>query len=87
MQVSKEISKLDPRLQVVTVYGGASISNQLNRLRNPVDVVVGTPGRVLHFLDSGDLQLDNVKALVLDEADQMLDIGYVFFFFAIIFLL
>ena len=44
-------------------------------LSRPVDVVIGTPGRALHFIEEGTLLLDNIQAFVLDEADQMLDTG------------
>jgi len=76
VQVSREIEKIDSSLRTATVYGGASMNVQSRELSNPVDIVVGTPGRVIHFIEEGTLILDSVKAFVLDEADQMLDFGF-----------
>merc|ERR1712137_307479 len=76
LQVNHEIEKIDRSLNSVTVYGGASMSTQARALERPVDIVVGTPGRVIHFIQDGTLNLSCVKAFVLDEADQMLDIGF-----------
>ena len=73
--MNREIEKIDPNLNSVTVYGGASMVVQARALSRPVDIVVGTPGRVIHFIEEGTLKLDAVKAFVLDEADQMLDFG------------
>lgn len=64
------------RLKVAIVYGGTSISHQINDLRR-CDIVVGTPGRMLDHLERGTVNLDHVKVLVLDEADRMLDMGFV----------
>ena len=63
-------------LQIEAVYGGVSIGNQIKRLPY-ADVVVGTPGRILDHIDRGTINLRNVKILVLDEADRMLDMGFV----------
>jgi ATP-dependent RNA helicase DeaD len=65
------------RLRVLTVYGGVSIERQMNELRRGVHVVVGTPGRVIDHMKRGTLTLDGVKAMVLDEADRMLDMGFI----------
>ena len=62
--------------QVVPVYGGARIGPQITALQNGAQVVVGTPGRVIDLLDRGVLRLDRARMVVLDEADQMLDIGF-----------
>ncbi len=62
--------------RVLTVYGGVAYHDQLSSLRNGVDVVVGTPGRLLDLVDRGNLDLGQVKVLVLDEADKMLDLGF-----------
>ena len=62
--------------RVLTVYGGVAYHDQLSSLRNGVDVVVGTPGRLLDLVDRGNLDLGHVKVLVLDEADKMLDLGF-----------
>jgi len=62
--------------RVLTVYGGVGYQDQLSSLRDGVEVVVGTPGRLLDLFDRGDLDLGHVKVLVLDEADKMLDLGF-----------
>ncbi|MFO0941412.1 MAG: DEAD/DEAH box helicase [Pirellulales bacterium] len=63
-------------LRVVSIYGGADYQPQLRALRSGVDVVVGTPGRVIDHLERGTLSLDALKCLVLDEADEMLSMGF-----------
>ena len=79
IQVSTEILSLRsgalPR--VAPVYGGASIGEQFRRLAMGVDIVVGTPGRVLDHLERGSLDLSRLEVLVLDEADEMLDMGFI----------
>jgi ATP-dependent RNA helicase DeaD len=67
----------DKRLFVLPVYGGQSIDRQIQRLQKGVQVVVGTPGRVLDLLSRRDLRLDQVNWLVLDEADEMLNMGFI----------
>lgn len=62
--------------RVLTVIGGASIDTQLQKLAAGVDVVVATPGRLLDLIERGALQLQNLKTLVLDEADKLLDLGF-----------
>lgn len=77
-QVSKHLrmfSKYKP-LNVACVYGGAAINPQIENLKI-ADVVVGTPGRILDHIQRSTLSLRNVKILVLDEADRMLDMGFV----------
>ena len=71
----KGFSKYKP-LSVVAVYGGVSINPQMDALPK-ADVVVGTPGRILDHLERGTLNLSNVQTLVLDEADRMLDMGFI----------
>ena len=61
---------------VVPVYGGARLGPQITALQDGAQVVVGTPGRVIDLLDRGVLRLDRARMVVLDEADQMLDIGF-----------
>ena len=61
---------------MLTVYGGVGYDTQLNTLARGVDVVVGTPGRLLDLADRGALDLSHIKVLVLDEADEMLDLGF-----------
>ncbi|WP_163831946.1 DEAD/DEAH box helicase [Spartinivicinus ruber] len=62
---------------VLPIYGGQSYSVQLRQLKRGVHVVVGTPGRVMDNIRRGSLQLDNLQALVLDEADEMLRMGFI----------
>jgi ATP-dependent RNA helicase DeaD len=78
VQVALEAEKLAPsrRFRTCAVYGGARMGKQLESLRKGVDLVVGTPGRVLDHIRRGTLTLDNVRYAVLDEADRMLDIGF-----------
>jgi len=78
VQVGEAITRYGARrgVQVVAVYGGQDISRQLKPLRRPVDVVVATPGRVIDHLRRKSLRLDAVKSVVLDEADEMLDMGF-----------
>jgi ATP-dependent RNA helicase DeaD len=66
----------DKRLQVLPIYGGQAIDLQIRRLHRGVQVVVGTPGRVIDLLKRGDLKLNQVSFLVLDEADEMLNMGF-----------
>eukprot|EP00277_Geminigera_cryophila_P025161 CAMPEP_0179480916 /NCGR_PEP_ID=MMETSP0799-20121207/58765_1 /TAXON_ID=46947 /ORGANISM="Geminigera cryophila, Strain CCMP2564" /LENGTH=482 /DNA_ID=CAMNT_0021293243 /DNA_START=292 /DNA_END=1738 /DNA_ORIENTATION=- len=63
-------------LTVLTVYGGVPYDQQGNGLRAGVDVVVGTPGRVTDFMEKGQLKMDKIRFFVLDEADEMLNIGF-----------
>ncbi|MDJ0742866.1 MAG: DEAD/DEAH box helicase [Xenococcaceae cyanobacterium MO_167.B27] len=65
------------RLYVLNVYGGQSIERQIRSLRKGVQVVVGTPGRVIDLLERGDLNLNELKVAVLDEADEMLSMGFI----------
>ena len=78
MQVRDELVRLAQfrRLGVVACYGGQPISKQIAALKRRTHIVVGTPGRVLDHLSKGTLQLETVRTVVLDEADEMLDIGF-----------
>ncbi len=78
MQVSEAIFKYGRQLgvKVVPVYGGQPIFRQLQSLERGVHVVVGTPGRVLDHLGRGSLDVDGIRTVVLDEADEMLDMGF-----------
>ena len=78
IQVSDELRDLcrHRELRVVTVYGGQSMNRQLDALHEGAHIVVGTPGRVLDHLSRRTLRLDRVRTAVLDEADEMLDIGF-----------
>ncbi len=78
VQVAEEAKKLCPsrHIRTMAVYGGQRIVGQLNALRKGMDLIVGTPGRVLDHLARGSLILSGIKYCVLDEADRMLDIGF-----------
>lgn len=67
----------DRRLHVLPIYGGQSIDLQIQRLRRGAQIIVGTPGRVLDLLNRGDLKLNQLSWLVLDEADEMLNMGFI----------
>ncbi|NNG14373.1 MAG: ATP-dependent RNA helicase DbpA, partial [Gammaproteobacteria bacterium] len=78
-QVSKEIRRLAraiPNTKIITLCGGKPLGPQFASLEHAPHIVVGTPGRVLKHLQKGSLKLDGLKALVLDEADRMLDMGF-----------
>jgi superfamily II DNA/RNA helicase len=77
-QVSSDLSTASAHrhARVITVYGGVGYQDQLSALREGVDVVVGTPGRLLDLAQRGALDLAHIKVLVLDEADKMLDLGF-----------
>ncbi len=66
-----------PKLRIAAIYGGADYDPQLRALRKGVHIVVGTPGRVLDHINRGTLNLDSVRVLVLDEADEMLNMGFI----------
>lgn len=79
MQVAEEISKAGSKikkLKVLAVYGGQPIGKQTRVLKKGVHVVVGTPGRVIDHIERGNLELIGVESVVLDEADEMLDMGF-----------
>ncbi len=77
-QVRKSISKFSQKnnLKVISVYGGVSINTQIHELTQ-ADVVIGTPGRLLDHLERGTIDTSKIKILVLDEADRMLDMGFI----------
>jgi len=75
-QVSTEFEVMAPTLGHVCIYGGAMYGPQEGALSRGVDVVVGTPGRVIDHIDRGNLKLSGLSHVVLDEADEMLDIGF-----------
>ena len=78
-QVAKEIRRLArmiPNIKVLTLCGGVSIGPQLASLERGAHIVVGTPGRLVDHLRKNSLQLNQIKQLVLDEADRMLDMGF-----------
>ena len=79
VQVSEELNSLRGQriFSILPVYGGQAIVGQLQRLRHGVDIVVGTPGRIIDHLERGTLDLSGLSFVVLDEADEMLDMGFV----------
>ncbi len=79
VQVAEEINSLrgKKKLSIIPIYGGQSIDMQLRSLKKGVDIVVGTPGRVLDHIRRRTLKLDNVSFVVLDEADEMLNMGFI----------
>ncbi len=79
MQVSQAIHRLnyDPRLKTLAVYGGQDIRRHISQLARGVQILVGTPGRILDLLNRGDLKLNHLSWLVLDEADEMLNMGFI----------
>ena len=78
LQVSKDLSVAgkDRGIRVLTVYGGVPYEGQLDALTAGVEVVVGTPGRLIDLMNRRALDISHVKSLVLDEADEMLDLGF-----------
>lgn len=79
-QVGEAISDFtsrDRRIYSLTVYGGQSIERQISRLRRGVQIVIGTPGRVIDLLERRELVLDQLKLAILDEADEMLSMGFI----------
>ncbi|UTD14528.1 DEAD/DEAH box helicase [Tenacibaculum mesophilum] len=79
VQIGKNIedfSKYLPNLKVATVYGGANIEEQIRKLKKGIQIVVGTPGRTVDLIKRRALKLGNVQWLVLDEADEMLNMGF-----------
>ena len=80
MQIAEDAQELGrfTGLQTVTLIGGADYQKQLSKVnRSPVDLIVATPGRLIDFMERRDLTLDRVEILVLDEADRMLDMGFI----------
>ncbi len=78
IQAAEELNSLKGRkkIQVVPIYGGQSIVLQLKRLREGVDIVVGTPGRIIDHLNRKTLNVSGISYMVLDEADEMLNMGF-----------
>ncbi|HSM38680.1 MAG TPA: DEAD/DEAH box helicase [Candidatus Limnocylindrales bacterium] len=79
VQVTEEIRRLGVfrNVSAVAIYGGSSMDRQITALKRGVPVVVGTPGRVLDLIRRGELRLDRVHTVILDEADRMLDMGFI----------
>jgi ATP-dependent RNA helicase DeaD len=79
IQVAERISRFSKytKLKILPVYGGESINKQIRALDRGVHIVVGTPGRIIDHLKRGTLNLSSTKVVVLDEADRMLDMGFI----------
>lgn len=79
IQVSEEIYRIGygKRARILSVYGGQEIGRQIRALRNRPQIVVGTPGRILDHIKRGTMKLHGVQTLVLDEADEMLNMGFI----------
>lgn len=78
IQVAEELKKLSKyiKMSVLPVYGGQPIERQIKALKRGVQVIIGTPGRVMDHLHRGTLKMDEVRMIILDEADEMLDMGF-----------
>ncbi|WP_370336054.1 DEAD/DEAH box helicase [Parvularcula marina] len=78
-QIAKSVSTYGRKVRpsVATIFGGVKIQKQIRQMSAGMDVVVATPGRLLDLIDQGAVTLDGVEMLVLDEADQMLDLGFI----------
>ncbi|TCP20351.1 ATP-dependent RNA helicase DeaD [Scopulibacillus darangshiensis] len=80
LQVTAEVKKMaagfDEGINVLAVYGGQDVEKQMKKLKGPKHIVIGTPGRLLDHLQRGTIKLSSVSKLVLDEADQMLHMGF-----------
>ncbi len=80
IQIAEELNSLkgnESSLRIASFYGGQYIGIQLNRLREGIDVVIGTPGRIMDLMERGKLHFEQLQFAVLDEADEMLDMGFV----------
>ena len=79
IQVSEELKKLSKYkrgIEILPVYGGQPIDRQIRALKKGVQIIIGTPGRVMDHMERRTLKLEGVKMMVLDEADEMLDMGF-----------
>ncbi|BDR56236.1 DEAD/DEAH box helicase [Xylocopilactobacillus apis] len=78
IQTRDELAKLghDKKIRVMVVYGGADIGRQIKDLKNPPQILVGTPGRLQDHINRKNVDFSHLKTLVLDEADEMLDMGF-----------
>ena len=79
LQIEESLHRLggDLKRRVVAILGGVSRSMQVQRMRASADIVVGTPGRICDLMSTGELKLNEVRYFVLDEADRMLDLGFI----------
>ncbi|MHC1757500.1 MAG: DEAD/DEAH box helicase [Methanosarcina sp.] len=72
----KKISKYKPDIEILPIYGGQPIDRQIKALKRGVQIITGTPGRVMDHLNRRTLKMEGVKIIILDEADEMLDMGF-----------
>ena len=79
IQITDELARLSKytRTRLLPIYGGQPIDRQIKSLKKGVDIVVGTPGRILDHIDRGTIKLGGISYLVLDEADEMLNMGFI----------
>lgn len=79
IQVSEELYKIGfgKRARVLSIYGGQDINRQIRALKRPPHIIVGTPGRLLDHINRNTLRLDSVQTVILDEADEMLNMGFI----------
>ncbi|MBQ2700993.1 MAG: DEAD/DEAH box helicase [Clostridia bacterium] len=80
LQITDELASLAryiPEIRLATIYGGQPIAKQLNQLRRNPQILIATPGRLLDHMQRGTIRLDHVHTMVLDEADEMLNMGFV----------
>ena len=79
-QIKKQLFKytkyLDTKIFIEAVYGGEKIEKQINSLRRPTHIIVATPGRLIDLIERGEVKLNKIATLVLDEADEMLSMGF-----------
>lgn len=76
-QIFKEVKKLDKQVKVIEIYGGVSINPQIEKLHGWAQIVVATPGRILDHIERRTINFQNLKFVVLDEADRMMDMGFI----------
>ncbi|MCK8825303.1 DEAD/DEAH box helicase [Fuchsiella alkaliacetigena] len=79
IQVSEEIKRLSKykrKIKALPIYGGQSIKRQIKALKKGVQIVIGTPGRIMDHMRRGTLKIANLKSIILDEADEMLNMGF-----------
>uniref|UniRef100_A0A4W6G0Q4 RNA helicase n=1 Tax=Lates calcarifer TaxID=8187 RepID=A0A4W6G0Q4_LATCA len=76
IQVAKDFKDVSKRLAIACFYGGSSYNPQIDAIRNGIDILVGTPGRIKDHIQNHKLDLTKLKHVVLDEVDQMLDMGF-----------
>ncbi len=79
IQVTEELSSFASKFntKIISIYGGQAIERQISRLKRDVDIIVGTPGRILDHLKRGTMNISQLSHVVLDEADEMLNMGFI----------